>query len=109
MAPQQKGFSWSNIGVGAIMNMFEVRWTRGRARRQHKSVGQLTCCAPTQVTTLGQPLEVVKTQMASNRKQTMAQALKTVASRGGALGFYQGLIPWVSRVRAGAAGCKQAH
>jgi hypothetical protein len=25
MAPQQKGFSWSNIGVGAVMNMFEVR------------------------------------------------------------------------------------
>ncbi len=24
----------------------------------------------------------------------MAQALKTVASRGGVLGFYQGLIPW---------------
>lgn len=24
MAPQQKGFSWSNIGVGAVMNMFEV-------------------------------------------------------------------------------------
>lgn len=24
MAPPQKGFSWSNIGVGAVMNMFEV-------------------------------------------------------------------------------------
>ncbi|WFD31618.1 hypothetical protein MSPP1_002657 [Malassezia sp. CBS 17886] len=69
MAPQQKGFSWSNIAVGAVMNMFEV-------------------------TTLGQPLEVVKTQMASNRSQSMAQALATVWSRGGVLGFYQGLIPW---------------
>lgn len=47
-----------------------------------------------QVTTLGQPLEVVKTQMASNRQQTMMQALRTVWSRGGVLGFYQGLIPW---------------
>lgn len=69
MAPAQGGFSWSNIAVGAVMNMFEV-------------------------TTLGQPFEVIKTQMASNRTQTMWQALKTVSSRGGVLGFYQGLIPW---------------
>ncbi|CEH14673.1 mitochondrial carrier [Ceraceosorus bombacis] len=69
MAPQQKGFSWSNIAVGATMNMFEV-------------------------STLGQPLEVVKTQMASNRKASMVEALRTVWSRGGVLGFYQGLIPW---------------
>lgn len=69
MAPPQKGFSWSNIGVGAVMNMFEV-------------------------TTLGQPLEVVKTQMASNRTQGMGEALRTVWSRGGVFGFYQGLIPW---------------
>lgn len=69
MAPAQGGFSWSNVAVGAAMNMFEV-------------------------TTLGQPFEVIKTQMASNRSQTMAQALKTVWSRGGVFGFYQGLIPW---------------
>jgi len=66
---QRKGINWSNIGVGAVMNMFEV-------------------------TTLGQPLEVLKTQMASNRSQTMNQAFKTVWSRGGIFGFYQGLIPW---------------
>lgn len=52
-----------------------------------------------QVTTLGQPLEVLKTQMAANRSQTMAQATKAVWARGGVVGFYQGLIPWV-RVRA---------
>ncbi|BEJ12178.1 hypothetical protein CspHIS471_0206380 [Cutaneotrichosporon sp. HIS471] len=69
MAPAQKGFSWSNIAVGATMNMFEV-------------------------TTLGQPLEVLKTQMAANRKQTMGEAFATVWSRGGVKGFYQGLIPW---------------
>jgi hypothetical protein len=56
--------------TGAPMNMFEV-------------------------TTLGQPLEVLKTQMAANRSQTMAQAFSTVWSRGGVAGFYQGLIPWV--------------
>ena len=48
-----------------------------------------------QVTTLGQPLEVLKTQMAANRSQTMFQAMQTVWSRGGVAGFYQGLIPWV--------------
>ncbi|KAH9039918.1 mitochondrial carrier [Lactarius hengduanensis] len=67
--PGQKGVNWSNIAVGAIMNMFEV-------------------------TTLGQPLEVIKTQMAANRSQSMVQALQSVWSRGGFVGFYQGLIPW---------------
>ncbi|CAL1695519.1 unnamed protein product [Somion occarium] len=67
--PGQKGVNWSNIAVGGIMNMFEV-------------------------TTLGQPLEVLKTQMAANRQQTMLQAVQTVWSRGGVTGFYQGLIPW---------------
>jgi len=67
--PGQKGVSWSNIAVGGIMNMFEV-------------------------TTLGQPLEVLKTQMAANRSQTMVQAIQSVWARGGVAGFYQGLIPW---------------
>jgi hypothetical protein len=51
-----------------------------------------------QVTTLGQPLEVLKTQMAANRSQTMLQACKSVWARGGVVGFYQGLIPWVTVV-----------
>ena len=55
-------------------------------------------CCPTiqfpKVTTLGQPLEVIKTQMAANRSEKMVQALRTIYSRGGAAGFYQGLIPW---------------
>jgi len=67
--PGQKGVNWSNIAVGGVMNMFEV-------------------------TTLGQPLEVLKTQMAANRSQSMFQAVQTVWSRGGVAGFYQGLIPW---------------
>ncbi|GAA5932923.1 hypothetical protein JCM1841_005194 [Sporobolomyces salmonicolor] len=66
---QKKTIKWSNIALGGIMNLFEV-------------------------TTLGHPLEVVKTQMASARGDTMGQALKKVWSRGGVLGFYQGLIPW---------------
>jgi len=48
-----------------------------------------------EVTTLGQPLEVIKTQMAANRSQSMPVAIKTIMSRGGYAGFYQGLIPWV--------------
>jgi hypothetical protein len=33
--------------------------------------------------------------MAAVRSQTMLEATKTVWSRGGVAGFYQGLIPWV--------------
>lgn len=51
-----------------------------------------------EVTTLGQPLEVLKTQMAANRSQTMGQAARNVWGRGGVFGFYQGLIPWVRQV-----------
>lgn len=46
------------------------------------------------MTTLGQPFEVIKTQLAANRGQSLKQALSNIYSRGGLLGFYQGLIPW---------------
>lgn len=39
-----------------------------------------------EVTTLGQPFEVIKTQMASQRSDPMAVALKKVWARGGVLG-----------------------
>jgi hypothetical protein len=39
-----------------------------------------------EVTTLGQPLEVLKTQMASSRGDSMATAFKKVWSRGKVLG-----------------------
>ncbi|GJJ13921.1 hypothetical protein Clacol_008178 [Clathrus columnatus] len=73
--PGQKGVNWSNIAVGGMMNMLCA----------------LVCL---QVTTLGQPLEVIKTQMAANRSESMLQAFRTIWSRGGLTGFYQGLIPW---------------
>lgn len=66
---EKKPIKFSNLLLGAGLNMFEV-------------------------TTLGQPLEVVKTTMAANRGDGMAQALGRVWSRGGVFGFYQGLIPW---------------
>ncbi|KAL7664840.1 Mitochondrial DNA replication protein YHM2 [[Candida] zeylanoides] len=66
---QKKPISFSNIALGAVLNLAEA-------------------------TTLGQPLEVVKTTMAANRNLSIVQATKTVWSRGGVFGFYQGLIPW---------------
>jgi hypothetical protein len=62
--------SWSNIAVGAAVSLFEV-------------------------TTLGQPLEVMKTHMAANRSDGLVTSLRKTWARGGVLGFYQGLIPWV--------------
>lgn len=47
-----------------------------------------------EVTTLGQPLEVIKTTMAANRSISFMGSIKNVWSRGGIFGFYQGLIPW---------------
>ncbi|KAI8062235.1 mitochondrial carrier domain-containing protein [Gongronella butleri] len=66
---KKKPISYTNLLLGAGLNLFEV-------------------------TTLGQPFEVIKTQLAANRGQSMAQALKTIYQRGGSLGFFQGLIPW---------------
>lgn len=66
---EKQPVKFSNLLLGAGLNMFEV-------------------------TTLGQPLEVTKTTMAANRGDGFATALGRIWSRGGVLGFYQGLIPW---------------
>lgn len=66
---EKKPINFSNILLGAGLNLAEV-------------------------TTLGQPLEVIKTTMAANRNLSLMQAGKLVWSRGGLFGFYQGLIPW---------------
>ncbi|KAF9331700.1 hypothetical protein BG006_005451 [Podila minutissima] len=65
----KKKVNFANLGVGAAMNMFEV-------------------------TTLGQPFEVIKTHLAANRQDNMVTAFKKIYQRGGISGFYQGLIPW---------------
>ncbi|KAI1316445.1 hypothetical protein EDD11_010008 [Mortierella claussenii] len=67
--PAKKKVNFANLGVGAAMNMFEV-------------------------TTLGQPFEVIKTHLAANRQDNMVTAFKKIYQRGGVAGFYQGLIPW---------------
>ncbi|SCZ89024.1 BZ3500_MvSof-1268-A1-R1_Chr1-1g00901 [Microbotryum saponariae] len=61
--------SWTNLAVGASVSLFEV-------------------------TTFGQPLEVLKTHMAANRSDNLRQAIAKTYARGGFKGFYQGLIPW---------------
>lgn len=66
---QKRQVSFSNLLLGASLNLCEA-------------------------TTLGQPLEVVKTTMAANRNASFIQAISQVWSRGGVFGFYQGLIPW---------------
>ncbi|KAK7414722.1 Mitochondrial DNA replication protein yhm2 [Neonectria magnoliae] len=66
---EKKPIKFSNLLLGAGLNLFEV-------------------------TTLGQPLEVVKTTMAANRGDGFSTSLGRVWARGGPLGFYQGLIPW---------------
>ncbi|KAF7520144.1 hypothetical protein G7054_g12863 [Neopestalotiopsis clavispora] len=66
---EKKPIKFSNLLLGAGLNLFEV-------------------------TSLGQPLEVVKTTMAANRGDGFTTALGRIWNRGGVFGFYQGLIPW---------------
>ncbi|KAM5444706.1 Mitochondrial DNA replication protein yhm2 [Microsporum ferrugineum] len=66
---EKKPVKFSNLLLGAGLNLFEV-------------------------TSLGQPLEVIKTTMAANRSDTFAGAMGRIWGRGGILGYYQGLIPW---------------
>ncbi|KAI9471512.1 hypothetical protein LPJ78_002415 [Coemansia sp. RSA 989] len=68
-AIEKKSVSFQNILLGAAIQTFEV-------------------------STLGQPFEVVKTHMAANRGDSIATSLKKTYARGGIAGFYQGLIPW---------------
>ncbi|KAJ3268823.1 Mitochondrial DNA replication protein yhm2 [Terramyces sp. JEL0728] len=75
---KKKPVSFGNLLIGAGLNLFET-------------------------STLGQPLEVTKTQMAANRSLGMVGSMKTIYSRGGILGFYQGLIPW-AWIEAGTKG-----
>jgi len=58
---EKKPVKFSNLLLGSGLNLFEV-------------------------TTLGQPLEVMKTTMAANRQDGMAGAVARVWSRGGVLG-----------------------
>jgi hypothetical protein len=61
--------SWRTLAIGAGVQVFEV-------------------------STLGQPFEVLKTHMAAHRQDSLLTAIKKTWARGGISGFYQGLIPW---------------
>ena len=58
---EKKPIKFSNLLLGAGLNMFEV-------------------------TTLGQPLEFVKTTMAANRNDNFTGAMRRIWGRGGVLG-----------------------
>lgn len=68
-AKPPRQIEWTNLGVGAALQLFEV-------------------------TTLGQPFEVMKTQLAAYRSDSFGTAMKNIYARGGLRGFWQGLIPW---------------
>lgn len=70
---EKKPVKFSNLLLGAGMNLFEV-------------------------TTLGQPLEVMKTTMAANRKDGMAGAISRIWSRGGFFGCEYTLLCIVKSV-----------
>lgn len=69
---EKKPVKFSNLLLGASLNMFEA-------------------------TTLGQPLEVIKTTMAANRTDTFAGAMSRIWSRGGVLGCKHGLLTSLDR------------
>ncbi|KAK9711855.1 hypothetical protein K7432_007528 [Basidiobolus ranarum] len=66
---KKKSFSWVNIALGAFIQTAEV-------------------------STLGQPFEVIKTHMAAHRGDSLWTSIMRTYQRGGIRGFYQGLIPW---------------
>ncbi|GAA6006215.1 uncharacterized protein JCM10292_000024 [Rhodotorula paludigena] len=69
-SPSAQALSPSNLAIGAAVSLFEI-------------------------TTLGQPLEVLKTQAAANRTDSLLTSFRKIAQRGpGITPFYQGLIPW---------------
>lgn len=66
---KEKKVSWTNLGVGAAIQLFEV-------------------------STLGQPFEVLKTQQAANRADSLAVSVRKIYSQGGVPAFWRGLVPW---------------
>ncbi|KMU82890.1 mitochondrial DNA-binding protein [Coccidioides immitis H538.4] len=90
---EKKPVKFSNLLLGAGLNLFDTTSTGGQL--DFESSGADTVFAqPIRVTTLGQPLEVIKTTMAANRNDSFAGAMGRIWGRGGVLGYFQGLIPW---------------
>ncbi|KAI9137361.1 mitochondrial carrier domain-containing protein [Paraphysoderma sedebokerense] len=66
---KKKPLSWVNLAIGGAIQTFEV-------------------------STLGQPFEVIKTHMAANRGDGLGTAMRKIYARGGLPAFWTGLIPW---------------
>eukprot|EP00834_Sanchytrium_tribonematis_P007078 NODE_590_length_5625_cov_0.852515.p4 type:complete len:274 gc:universal NODE_590_length_5625_cov_0.852515:3012-3833(+) len=75
---EKKSLNWTNLAVGGFIQIMEV-------------------------STLGQPFEVLKTHMAANRGDNLRTAIKKTYQRGGVFGYWQGLIPW-AWIEAGTKG-----
>ena len=75
---ERKALNWTNLGVGGLIQILEV-------------------------SSLGQPFEVVKTHMAANRGDNLRTAIKKTYARRGITSFWQGLIPW-AWIEAGSKG-----
>lgn len=61
-----------------------LQWFQEK-KKEKKRVNRADLCV-CRVTTLGQPLEVIKTTMAANRSDTFAGAMRRIWGRGGVLG-----------------------
>ena len=75
---EKKSLNWTNLAVGGFIQVIEV-------------------------STLGQPFEVLKTHMAANRSDNLRAAFRKTYQRGGVFGYWQGLIPW-AWIEAGSKG-----
>lgn len=82
--PEKKAISYKNLLLGAGNNLPIMLYFYLFFKGLHLF----------ETSTLGQPFEVLKTQMAANRGQPITKCLQAIYSHGGIVGFYQGLIPW---------------
>ncbi|KAI1387018.1 mitochondrial carrier [Hypoxylon trugodes] len=87
---KRKSTPWRNLVVGAAMNIFQGNIPNSGILLV-EPVGLLTSG---KVSTLGQPMEVVKTHVAAHREDSLRDAIRKTWRRGGLFGFYQGLMPW---------------
>eukprot|EP00835_Amoeboradix_gromovi_P000957 NODE_36_length_31474_cov_0.342438.p13 type:complete len:286 gc:universal NODE_36_length_31474_cov_0.342438:27823-28680(+) len=75
---EKKSINWTNLAVGGFIQILEV-------------------------STLGQPFEVLKTHMAAQRGDNLRAAIRKTYQRGGIFGYWQGLVPW-AWIEAGTKG-----
>ncbi|CAG7939964.1 unnamed protein product [Penicillium olsonii] len=87
VAEEKRPIPYMNLAVGAFMNILQ-------GTVQHFDISNWYMKLRKSVSSLGQPMEVLKTHLAANRKDTLLEAVKKTWARGRVGAFYQGLIPW---------------